>query len=103
MFRFVDHDMMMHFHPGLGVGHVYAHGITPNQFGLHSAVDLEGSNSIDNEQLGSNIEETLGASGVEDPIGLDDEISDRAINDGDTNICETDDEEFLAMDEMYGS
>lgn len=120
--RFADRDMMMRFHVGLGIGHAYAHGLASHHFETHSST--EGPPGGDDEELDLCVENTLGTSGIEDSIGdkpndegslgregdetndiedqdgLDDEETLYRIDELSDN--EVNDEELLAMHEMYG-
>jgi len=113
--------MIMRFHVGLGVGHTYAHGLAAHGVDPHS--DAEGPHRVDDEEVELQVDEdTFDASRIEDPgDGVDDdEVLEREdeedtfgakgtgdpdglSNEEDSDTNEVDDEELLAMDEMYGS
>jgi hypothetical protein len=97
--------MMMRYHLGLGVGHLYSH----NQAADSAAEEPHDSEAVGNEQpdihdehiiLGADEDGDANEASNEGSIdGTDDEIT--RASDTDTE-AEMDDEELLAMDEMYG-
>ncbi|KAG1749279.1 hypothetical protein EDB19DRAFT_1904794 [Suillus lakei] len=58
--RFVDHDMLMCFHFGLGVGHIYSHHSTLQSEPLHGASARQAVIAHDIEVPIDNIEVTEG-------------------------------------------
>ncbi|KAH7917705.1 hypothetical protein BV22DRAFT_1025919 [Leucogyrophana mollusca] len=108
--RFVDRDMLMRYHHGLAVGHVYAHenglGSMPTRApGADSTTDSQGIEDADDSVMapdhhyqGDDVEEML----LEDreADGLDLEGSEEGGLSG--NEDQLSDAEYLAMDEMYG-
>jgi hypothetical protein len=91
-FRFVDRDMMMRYHIGLGVGHAYAHGQSD---GLH-----------DSDLLAEDHDEVEVVAVGEEVVIKSDEGGDLGDLDNrheeDTDACESDEEELAARVEMYG-
>jgi hypothetical protein len=84
--------MLMRYHFGLGVGHVYAHGQATNGVG-HSTPEEQAG-----EQIDAQIEDHFVELGEADASDVD-EISDCGQ---DKDSEPSDDEEFMAMEEMYG-
>ncbi|GBE90070.1 hypothetical protein SCP_1800920 [Sparassis crispa] len=54
--RFVDRDMLMRYHRGLGIGHVHADGPTPIVLSAVCTNPLEGSNDISDSGMSVDIE-----------------------------------------------
>ena len=101
IYRFVDRDMLMRYHFGLGVGHTYLPCPTCN-LSKENAGEFEGNDDATNvdSQAMQPIDGEVGDHGDiisdEDSEVLD-ESDDEAVDD-----IEEDDYELLAMDEMYG-
>jgi hypothetical protein len=83
--------MLMRYHFGLGVGHVYTHGQATDGVG-HSTPEEQAGKPID-----AQIEDHFVELSEADASDVD-EISDGQ----DKNSEPSDDEEFMAMEEMYG-
>lgn len=99
--RFVDRDMLMRYHVGLGVGHVYSHCSSGSD---HSSTNnSQQRNIFDNEHL----EENDRPSGIGEDFQLEQEESstdDDMDNSQDSQEEDAiDDDELYAMEEMYGS
>ena len=115
--RFVDRDMVVRYHWGLGIGHVYSHGqgtanitttsvqapdvTTDNSVGINA---LEDGNDfdVDNPEDGNDFDvdnPELGLEDREDDLGEEDDREDEPQIDCDDD---EDDEQLVAMDDMYG-
>jgi len=122
--RFVDRDMVMRFHWGLGVGHIYAHGLgqvstpsppSPGSLGAgiseHSDSDYNMTTDTDN-QTGDQPGPDQHAGSVDAKSDSDSEsshsesedidFSDWEDDDGGYSSEFSDDDELLGFDEMYG-
>ena len=103
--RFVDRDMLMRFHWGLGIGHVYTH----QQHCTNTAVVWYNPDSdSDRGDPSGNDPDSLEPTG-NDGAGTDGSISDSddgdyelSEGDGDDESSDDDDECLLDMDEMFG-
>jgi hypothetical protein len=96
--RFVDRDMVMRYHWGLGVGHTYAYQKTtlpptPDE-DQHEELHSDASEDLPNDN-----EENTGSDNDEDE-DLSENMSDDDEND--QSQSEHSDGELAAMDEMYG-
>ena len=105
--RFADRDMMMRFHVGLGVGHVYVHNQTGHSATGEDREVVDKRLDIGDQQALSEPEE--GEAEAEEPVESDmDEYEDSSASevdetdDDDSNTGDMGDEERLAMDDMYG-
>ncbi len=112
--RFVDRDMMVRYHCGLGIGHTYSHS-------HHQPSDQEPRSSTAGRSEGqdpdSNSEIILNDINMEIVLPSDDEAQSESDSSGDDYDGWEDgeaeasedpsdddgDDELLAMDEMYGS
>jgi hypothetical protein len=110
--RFVDRDMLMRYHWGLGVGHVYSHG--QRAFATSTTTSTEDVNRDSATEMHStdeaipevHEEDHDGSSDAENPeLGFDDLEDDWIDEDSEGELeSEVEEEEFiLAMDDMYGS
>lgn len=99
--------MMMRYHPGFGVGHTYAHdqasggtSHSPREGSDDEEIDLQKEDHIcrPDDNAGAKEHEGEGANEDED----EDAEVDSEDEEGGSSDNESDDEEFLAMDEMYG-
>lgn len=91
-FRFADHNMMMWYHIGLGVGHAYAHG---QSNGLHdSDLLVEDHNEVKVVAVG---EEVVIESDEGGDLG---DLDNRHKED--TDACKSNGEELAVRVEMYG-
>jgi hypothetical protein len=113
VFRFVDRDMLMRYHWGLAVGHVYSHARWPNipanSITESSADEWDAMNEdvhesrVQDQDATSNTDSDwenpeLGFENREDDCidsGEDPESEPERVDDGD-------DELFVAIDDMYG-
>jgi hypothetical protein len=108
--RFADRDMVMRYHWGLGVGHVYSHDqgmarttTTSCTSAQTSAITMDNPVDIIHQQLddGNNSDvdnPELGLEDRDDDLGENDRLRDEAEVD-----CDDDsDEQLLVMDDMYG-
>lgn len=88
--------MLMRYHYGLGVGHIYAHSASTENAPEHNLQNLE------SEEVGSKL--PVDDVRVKDVLELEQEGDDIDFGSDseDSNGGETDDDELLAMDEMYG-
>jgi hypothetical protein len=121
--RFADRDMVMRYHWGLGIGHVYSHSQAPNRDAStmasaesnsrypsdNSELEPEANNTVENildPTVMVTLQEDGNDSDVDNPeLGfedLDDDLGDAEVSEGEADD-EIDDELLLAMDEMYGS
>lgn len=108
--RFVDRDMLMRYHLGLGVGHTYLpRDFEPVRISTENVGGLDEDN--DSEPRGEDLEEVQTATTAEKARGLDDvDSDDDELEGGDESDSdhganesnEEDDDRFAAMDEMYG-
>jgi hypothetical protein len=110
--RFVDRDMLMRYHWGLGIGHVYSHGqradapappatqavddafdnTADTSYAAHEVI-LEGQDNDSNAENGE-----LGFDNWEDDW-VDEEYSEDELS----QVDDEGDELILAMDSMYGA
>ena len=114
-FSFVDRDMVMRFHWGLGVGHAYTH----QQLCTNAAVVWNSSESESNQsfqsrnvpegpepsdQMGMGTEEDIVDSGTgTDGSGSESDDEEYEPSEGDDDDESSDDDEYLLdIDEMYG-
>jgi hypothetical protein len=103
-FRFVDRDMLMRYHWGLGVGHIYSHGQradAPSEFTDRQTISTAGDEDSVNEEPPNDDN----ASDAENPeLGFDNREDDWIdIEEGSEDELEEEDEIIVAMDDMYGS
>ena len=101
IYRFVDRDMLMRYHFGLGVGHTYLPRPSCN-LSRENAGEFEGNDDATNvdSQAMQPIDGEVGDHG--DIISDEDlEVLDESDDEADDDI-EEDDYKLLAMDEMYG-
>jgi hypothetical protein len=112
--RFVDRDMVMRYHPGLAVGHRYNTGQSTRTPASTGNVDISQDQTAamteakddlvpniedfpSNDESDSDDSEFLFGDQEDDAIDADDNFEDE-----DEVYAKSDDEEFLAMNEMYG-
>jgi hypothetical protein len=98
--RFVDRDMLMRYHLGLGVGHTYAPFQSPNQptTGGQSGKDEDSGMVINCTEISDDGSDESGASdGTTDEDGDEDEDEDDH-----SDHSEGSDDELATLDEMYG-
>ena len=108
-FRFVDRDMMIRFHWGLGVGHLYCHG-SRREDALAASNTIQPEDSAAYTSFPSETfsqqrrEEPDGDSDAENPEFGFDSREDDLIDDSDSeaNSFGEEDEELVAFDDMYG-
>lgn len=91
--------MVMRYHTGLGVGHAYAHGQASSN-PQDSGPPAEEPDEIEAEITVEVNEEVAVASDGGGDVG--DEEHREGEQDEDVNVSEGDNEEFIAMVEMYG-
>jgi hypothetical protein len=98
MLRFVDRDMLMRYHVGHGVGHVYAHGQATFEEDSQEEPQEEPHDLSDQGRDWCDEEDAFapGEGDTSDLSEQDDEAP--ASSESDDS-----DDEFLAMEEMYGS
>jgi len=102
-FRFVDRDMLMRYHWGLGVGHIYSHVQRAN--GPSAPTDTQTtSTAADEDSVNEEPPDDDIASDAENPeLGFDNRGDDWTdIEEGSENEPEEEDEIIVAMDDMYG-
>jgi len=106
---FVDHDMLMRFHWGLGVGHVYTHQqlctnkamVWSNSQSYSSWNDPDGTEPSD--QTGME-EDAINSGMGTDGSGSESDDSDYKLSEGDEeSSSDDDDEHLLHTHDMYGS
>jgi len=100
-FRLVDRDMLMCYHWGLGVGHIYSHGQrTPS-----ASTDTQTISTAVDEDSVSEEPDNDNASDTENPeLGFGNHEDDWTDTEEDSeNEPEEEDEIIVAMDDMYGS
>lgn len=124
LFRFVDRDMVMRFHWGLGIGHLYSHQrgadslashpgeginitLTDDEETVEDDGEIEEDEEVviamsesqgDNLEQGSNDEEISNAGESSDTDGYSSES-----DGGEEYIDDDDDDDILEYDEMYGN
>jgi len=118
--RFADRDMIMRYHWGIGIGHMYAHGhisaaqtppepitnsaqVAPNQDNGENWNEMGGYGGYEGSHDGSDSDEAeLGMDDREDP-NLDASSESGSDKDGapDDDQSQDDDEEFLEFNDMY--
>lgn len=113
LLRFVDRDMVMRFHPGLAIGHTYhdsesaAHPFS-TAYDSRDLDDLSGGPVNANSVLLEESEHVLDDDDTSmDSIdrGWEDEVDSQGLQSGGEEEIEEeiDDEEFLALHDMYDS
>lgn len=116
LLSFVDRDMLMRYHWGLAVGHVYTHGsqTTPNaprsqsqpqdeeiaNIGAGGASELEPEIQIE-EDIVDNVSE--GGDEEDAQFGLESREAEDLLDTSEEETDTEDDERLLAMEEMYNS
>ncbi|EDQ99293.1 uncharacterized protein LACBIDRAFT_335113 [Laccaria bicolor S238N-H82] len=120
--RFADCDMIMRYHWGIGIGHMYAHGhisaaqtpsepitnsaqVAPNQNNGENWNEMGGYGGYEGSHDGSDLDESeLGMDDREDP-NLDASSESGSDKDGAPydDQSQDDDEEFLELNDMYYS
>jgi hypothetical protein len=110
MYRFVDRDMLMRYHVGLGVGHVYAHrsSTTESDQAVKDSSQEEDMETSNPESVEAEGEDRAGSTTSSDSIVDSESGSEHSLdrdNDSDSGKSEDlhDSDEDDAMDEMYGS
>ena len=118
--RFADRDMMMRYHWGIGIGHMYAHGHISTAQALPESI-LNSAQAAPNQDHGENWNEMGGYGGYEgsrsnsdsddSELGMDDpegpslDGSSESGSDKDgapyDDQSQDDDEEFLEFNDMY--
>lgn len=106
-YRFVDRDMLMRYHFGLGVGHTYlSRACNLERVSRENSGGLEGTGDATGEVELQAIQPIDGEVGNHEDIISDDEDSGSEVLDESDNEeaddTEEDDDEFQAMNEMYG-
>jgi len=96
--------MLMRYHWGLGVGHIYCHGRTEAP---STSTDTQTINTAaDEDSVNEEPPDDDNASDAENPeLGFDDNHEDdwTDIEEGSENEPEEEDEIIVTMDDMYGS
>lgn len=100
--RFVDRDMLMRYHFGLGVGHTYA--TPPESTNKNGTTTIETGNYHQTEECGDGGKETPAGENREEEPGADEDDNwlDDDRDDEESGDEFSDDEEFLAREDMYG-
>jgi hypothetical protein len=110
-FRFVDRDMVMRYHWGMGVGHVYSHGqaVVPNTSATTQIPNITtDANSVNEAALEPQIPNQDCESDGEDPeLGFNNceddwTDSEEDLEDELNRVEEDEDEQIFAMDDMFG-
>jgi len=102
---FVDRDMLMRFHWGLAVGHVYTHQ-QPCANGSvvwgNSGQDLQSRNGPEDPEV-SRMDEDIIGSGTDGSGSESDDDDYESSEEGEEDNDDDDDERWLDINEMYGS